>query len=346
MKNIQSQIIANEFDISPTLIKCKVQNHALADENIPNIAHKQALYYDKLREEEEQRKRIMKEEADRKIKQNLKIYKEKKKEIEESQNRMQSEKIARLQRKKELSEKIKESNIKPKRETRRTCNMTFKDNDVIPEEVADNFTFKEEMGYDSCVEIVPDVLPQKLDKNVINLREEIDNIIKSKLEECKNDKFESNRATLYNFNTDVQNEINKNVSNIREFRKTGMINNPELFTARNETQSRKVNESLIEPKTKKFENELERRRYTKALKNLMIEKFKEKCIIIPHICSCGQLQKKLDNILECKNISVQSIVNIECANNCIYYKNSNDYNKSLSDIIKSVKNLKFETFSN
>jgi hypothetical protein len=78
----------------------------------------------------------------------------------------------------------------------------------------------------------------------------------------------------------------------------------------------------------------------------MIEKFKEKCIIIPHICSCGQLQKKLDNILESKNVSVQSIVNIECANNCIYYKNTNDYNKSLSDIIKSVKNLKFETFSN
>jgi hypothetical protein len=346
MKNIQSQIIANEFDISTTLIKCKVQNHVLADESIPNIAHKQALFYDKLREEEEEKKRIMKEEGDRKIKQNLKIYKEKKKEIDDLQNRMQSEKIARLQRKKELSEKIKDSNIKPKRETRRTCNMTFKDNDIIPEEVADNFTFKEEIEYDSCVEIVPDVVPQKLDKNVINLREEIDNIIKSKLEECKNDKFESNRASLYNFNTDVQNEINKNVSNIREFRKTGMINNPELFTSRNETQSKKVNESLIEPKPKKFENELERRRYTKALKNLMIEKFKEKCIIIPHICSCGQLQKKLDNILECKNISVQSIVNIECANNCIYYKNSIDYNKSLSDIIKSVKNLKFETFSN
>jgi hypothetical protein len=76
----------------------------------------------------------------------------------------------------------------------------------------------------------------------------------------------------------------------------------------------------------------------------MIEQFNEKCIVIPQICSCGQLQKKLDTILESKNVSVQSIVNIECANNCIYYKNATDYNKSLNDIIKSVKSLKFETF--
>jgi len=52
----------------------------------------------------------------------------------------------------------------------------------------------------------------------------------------------------------------------------------------------------------------------------MIEKFKEKSIIIPNICSCGQLQKNLDILLEDKNVSIYSILNIECANNCIYYK--------------------------
>ena len=62
----------------------------------------------------------------------------------------------------------------------------------------------------------------------------------------------------------------------------------------------------------------------KALKNLMIEKFKEKSIVIPNICSCGQLQKQLDTLLEDKNVSVYSIVNIECANNCIYYKKNQD----------------------
>ena len=77
----------------------------------------------------------------------------------------------------------------------------------------------------------------------------------------------------------------------------------------------------------------------------MTEKFKEKNIFIPNICSCGQLQKKLDTLLTNKNVSVYSIINIECANNCIYYKNSEDYQKSLTDIIHSIKNIKFENFN-
>ncbi len=82
------------------------------------------------------------------------------------------------------------------------------------------------------------------------------------------------------------------------------------------------------------------------MKNMMIEKFKEKSIIIPNICSCGQLQKKLDTVLEDKNVSIYSIINIECANNCIYYKKNQDYHKALTDIINSVKNLKYESFRN
>ena len=74
----------------------------------------------------------------------------------------------------------------------------------------------------------------------------------------------------------------------------------------------------------------------------MIEKFKEKSIIIPNICSCGQLQKKLDSLLENKNLSIYGIMNIECANNCIYYNNNVGYHKAITDIIKSVKNFKIE----
>jgi hypothetical protein len=77
----------------------------------------------------------------------------------------------------------------------------------------------------------------------------------------------------------------------------------------------------------------------------MIEKFNEQCIYIPNICSCGQLQKRLDTILESKNVSIYSLANVECANNCIYYNNQKDYQKALADIIQSVKNLKFETFN-
>jgi hypothetical protein len=82
----------------------------------------------------------------------------------------------------------------------------------------------------------------------------------------------------------------------------------------------------------------------KALRNIMIERFKEKSIIIPNICSCGQLQKKLDTLLEDKNISIYSIINIECANNCIYYNNTQDYYKALNDILHSIKNIKYENF--
>ena len=74
----------------------------------------------------------------------------------------------------------------------------------------------------------------------------------------------------------------------------------------------------------------------------MIEKFKDKNIVIPNICSCGQLQRKIDSLLENNNISVYSIMNVECANNCIYYNNNSGYQKALSDIIKSVKNFKLE----
>lgn len=74
----------------------------------------------------------------------------------------------------------------------------------------------------------------------------------------------------------------------------------------------------------------------------MIEKFKEKNINIPNLCSCGQLQKKIDSLLENKNISVYTIMNNECANNCIYYNNTTEYQKAISDIIKSVKNFKLE----
>jgi glycerate kinase len=79
---------------------------------------------------------------------------------------------------------------------------------------------------------------------------------------------------------------------------------------------------------------------------MMIEKFKEKNIVIPNICSCGQLQKKLDKLIENKNVSVYSIINSECANNCIYYNKTQEYHKALSDIISSVKNVKFENFNN
>lgn len=144
--------------------------------------------------------------------------------------------------------------------------------------------------------------------------------------------------------------IKYGIETIKDFRKRGIVNNynkeieedTEDFPS--QLKVKPTPEKCEIEKKKQFKNELEKRRYVKALKNLMIDKFSEKNIIIPNICSCGQLQKKLDILLEKGNINVLSIINTECANNCIYYNNSKGYQKALSDIISSVKNLKFESF--
>ena len=151
-------------------------------------------------------------------------------------------------------------------------------------------------------------------------------------------------------------KVNKNhtssikvgLDSIKDFRKRGVIIPAEES---DEEKPRELNINILEEnkkneenKKKAFKSELEKRRYVKALKNLMIEKFSEKNIVIPNICSCGQLQKKLDTLLEKGNVSVLSIVNTECANNCIYYNNNKEYKKALNDIISSVKNLKFDSF--
>jgi hypothetical protein len=90
-------------------------------------------------------------------------------------------------------------------------------------------------------------------------------------------------------------------------------------------------------------NELQQRRYKKALKKLMIEQLKNKSINIPSICSCGQLQRKIDSLLhEGKSITSNDLMNVDCANNCIYYQKPGEYHRALTDIIQSIRTLKID----
>jgi len=75
--------------------------------------------------------------------------------------------------------------------------------------------------------------------------------------------------------------------------------------------------------------------------NLINDKFKYKSGIVPNICSCGQIQKKLDTYLIDYKTSIYTMMNNDCANNCIYYNNNTAYQKAISDIMKSIKSLKF-----
>lgn len=75
--------------------------------------------------------------------------------------------------------------------------------------------------------------------------------------------------------------------------------------------------------------------------NAINSKFKSKSDIIPNICSCGQMQKKLNTYLIHYKTSIYAMMNNDCANNCIYYNNNGQYQKAISDIMKSIKAMKF-----
>lgn len=195
------------------------------------------------------------------------------------------------------------------------------------------------------------VVSQKLEMNSTNIFKNNlkDNVLplshKQIFSDIQNHKGENSNI---NINENVDKQIEYGIKSIKEFRKRGVISELDEETPNNsmlipQPQSCS-NLNSNNNKSKIFKNELEKRRYVKALKNIMIEKFSEKKIIVPNICSCGQLQKKLDTLLEKGNVSVLSIVNTECANNCIYYKNNKEYKKALNDIISSIKNIKFESF--
>lgn len=221
-------------------------------------------------------------------------------------------------------------------------------------------------------------------RNNLETNSKLDNInynINNKNSIDSTDKVFNNINSNNNNNTvNIENRIRLGINNVKEFRKRGFINQsdleeeqpsllniiPENVTIKNKYSHLNINKyannnnsnisdsiyynNNMKPKenhsskARVFRNELEKRRYVKALKNIMIEKFNEKNIVIPNICSCGQLQKNLDTLIEKGNVSVLSIVNTDCANNCIYYNNSKEYKKALNDIIASVKNLKFDVF--
>ena len=72
-------------------------------------------------------------------------------------------------------------------------------------------------------------------------------------------------------------------------------------------------------------------------------RFNSKKIDIPSICSCGQLQRKIDSLInENKLITQNDLMNVDCANNCIYYQKPGSYHRALTDIIQSIRTLQLE----
>ena len=169
----------------------------------------------------------------------------------------------------------------------------------------------------------------ELDNNVVDLRVNLENQL---LEQIKNKNNNIN-------NQEINDEVNDKISTIKRFRTYGYL--PEQPQLINEKKKKKK-----DTKPKKFSSEFEKRRFIKALKNIFTERLGEHNIYIQNICSCGNLQKQLTALVEKGNLTVYALTEVECANNCIFYKNKKEYLKNINDVLKSIKEISYENFHN
>ena len=134
----------------------------------------------------------------------------------------------------------------------------------------------------------------------------------------------------FNYST----HLNTNTSNYNSMNDSNMHNNNINNNKKNKTIGYNSPYEM---------NELQQKRYKKALRKLVIDRFNSKKIDIPSICSCGQLQRKIDSLLnENKLITQDDLMNVDCANNCIYYQKPGSYHRALTDIIQSIRTLQLE----
>ena len=128
------------------------------------------------------------------------------------------------------------------------------------------------------------------------------------------------------------------MSTIKKFRVHGVL------PRQNEISE--IKKEKKEKKKKKFFSEFERRRFIKALKNIFTERLGEHNIYIQNICNCGNLQNQLTALVEKGNLTVYALTEVECANNCVFYKNKKAYLKAINDVLKSIKDIAYENFHN
>ena len=166
-------------------------------------------------------------------------------------------------------------------------------------------------------------------ENIIDLRNNIQYLLDTKL--IKKENININKE-------DKRDQINEKINELKQFRYDGTLPEKKI---RSEKQSKK---HII--KNKKFLSDFEKKRYIKALKNIFTERLGEHNIYIQNICSCGNLQKQLTALVERGHITIYALTNIECANNCIFYKNKKEYMKCIYDILNSIKKIKYENFHN
>ena len=164
--------------------------------------------------------------------------------------------------------------------------------------------------------------------NIVDLRANIEEQLMQELK-MKNNK---------NKNNEINEEISDKMSSIKRFRVHGVLPRQNAISEKKKKKT--------ETKKKKFFSEFERRRFIKALKNIFTERLGEHNIYIQNICNCGNLQNQLTALVEKGNLTVYALTEVECANNCVFYKNKKAYLKAINDVLKSIKNIAYENFHN
>lgn len=294
--NVKSNLIMNEYALSTNLINCKVYNHFQDGQNSNyNQAEMIAVEEEKNRIEEEYRKRLLIEERDRKIKENMKIYQNTLKQKVEFVEKEKNEKKVKKEKLIEYNNTLRSKVIKRGKSTSDSllkANMTFK-NDKLQTNKSIEFNENyDEIRYKGSVKDFEtfsfnDLEHEELEKNipeplgklyeyenqdrncnsnvpVVNLREDINNYV-------------INNIVKNHSTNNINEEINKNVSMLKNFRKKGFsmsqkkeeISHPnqnfndsskkENFVQNSIPNSKKGNKNTIET-NKPTLTELEKRR--------------------------------------------------------------------------------------
>jgi hypothetical protein len=287
MKSLGSKAISNEFVISPHQIQYKVESHVAGKKDsytklFPNSNLNQAeiiaMKQEQIRLEEELMKKKQSEEVNRKLKDNIKNYKlnQKEKEIVLKQNEI--DKKNKIEKAKDYNKQLREKAIKKSKPNIEEDNVdyeTFSFNDGKKEVntirvIEREETEREPIPIEKETFSNNNLNTQYNHNNIINIREDIDRMIKEKIQQAVCDVNLANFSDNINFNIsnininqDINEELNKNVESVKEFRKTGLFKVTRNLT---ETTTKKVEEQTEEREDQnKSKNELEKRRYSLIL---------------------------------------------------------------------------------
>ena len=162
---------------------------------------------------------------------------------------------------------------------------------------------------------------QVKNQNVVDLRINLENQV---LEEIK-------QKNLLLTNNELMGRVDDKISTIKKFRTFGLL--PEETNNKSKSKNKEL-------KNKKISSEFERRRFIKAINNIINEKLNDKNINLDDICTCGKLKNKINTMIE--NDSINNLDELDCDKNCLFYENKKDYLDEINKILKLIKETHFE----